>query len=307
MKNQMTFKYLKYLIVITVAMRVCISEGNCPRNFWHKEKHTACLEKSPELIESLYVSEKDKNAIVDMHNAYRSSVKPPACNMFKMYWDNELAYVAQKWADNCEYKHDENSKRSIPLKYSVGQNIAAGFPNWENVVFAWHSEGRNYKFGNKKLKNTGHYTQIVWSTSLLIGCGASRCSFIGTLYVCNYAPAGNTYGQDPYRRCQIKRPLNDCGNSPCYNFGTLNRLDCSCHCLNYHQIHGPRCMINCSFSDPIFPCRLRTHESCKYTNVRPTCPWLCKECNKGFLSRRTNWVLLCAAHILRIIMYSDYH
>lgn len=288
-------------------MRVCISEENCPRKFWHKEKHTACLKKSPDLMKSLSVSEADKNLIVNMHNAFRSNVKPPACNMFKMYWDNELAYVAQKWADNCQYEHDEDSKRSIPLKYSVGQNIAAGFSNWKTAVYAWHSEGQHYKYGVKEMENAGHYTQVVWSTSLLIGCGASRCAVLGTLYVCNYAPAGNTYGQDPYRYCQKPRPLKDCGNKPCYNFGTLDSRDCSCHCLLYNHIHGPRCMINCSYSDPVFPCQLQNYESCKYTNVRPTCPWLCDECNEGFFSQRTNWVLFCAAYILRIILHSDYH
>merc|ERR1719334_2205730 len=49
--------------------------------------------------------DKDKNAIVALHNRYRSEVKPAAIDMKPMYWDDGLATLAQKWADTCVYKH----------------------------------------------------------------------------------------------------------------------------------------------------------------------------------------------------------
>ncbi|GAB1598144.1 uncharacterized protein LOC115217615 [Argonauta hians] len=307
MKNQMlrvNLIYFPFLIIIT-TMQSYVSGKHCPKEFEHKEDHTACLTKSPELKESLSVSDIDKNKIVRMHNYYRSNVQPPACNMFKMYWDNELAYIAQKWADNCDPRHDDNSNRNIPLKYAVGQNIAAGYNTWENVIYAWHSEVKYYKYGDSLSKATGHYTQIVWATSILIGCALSRCSDIDTFHVCNYAPAGNTYGQNPYQFCKSRANLWDCGNNPCYNFGTLIKEDCSCNCLNYRQIAGPRCLINCSYSDPLLPCSIGPSSWCKYANVRPTCPWMCKECNHAVLSRKLSMVLFCFVQIFILVLHSN--
>ena len=32
-------------------------------------------------------------------------------------WDDELAMIAQKWAENCVHKHDHNEDRNIPGKF----------------------------------------------------------------------------------------------------------------------------------------------------------------------------------------------
>ena len=52
------------------------------------------------------------------HNRLRQLVatgqypgQPAAENMRELTWDNELAALAQKWANNCQFRHDPH--RSI--------------------------------------------------------------------------------------------------------------------------------------------------------------------------------------------------
>ena len=40
--------------------------------------------------------------------------------MQEMTWDDELAAVAQRWADQCQFGHDQS--RDVP-RYRVGQNV----------------------------------------------------------------------------------------------------------------------------------------------------------------------------------------
>ena len=58
-------------------------------------------------------SPEERQAMVDVHNSLRSRVamgmedrgspgpQPPAANMRRMVWDEELATVAQRWAEQC--------------------------------------------------------------------------------------------------------------------------------------------------------------------------------------------------------------
>ena len=77
---------------------------------------------------------------MEMHNKIRSTVaqgletrgapgpQPPAFDMLEMTWDDELEQVAQRWADQCNYGHDE--ARQVE-RFSVGQNINYGSRVWK--------------------------------------------------------------------------------------------------------------------------------------------------------------------------------
>jgi hypothetical protein len=43
----------------------------------------------------------------------------------------------------------------------------------------------------------GHYTQVVWRSTHLVGCGMVSCGG-SEVWVCNYSPAGNYVGERPY-------------------------------------------------------------------------------------------------------------
>uniref|UniRef100_K1R1X9 Cysteine-rich secretory protein Mr30 n=1 Tax=Magallana gigas TaxID=29159 RepID=K1R1X9_MAGGI len=89
------------------------TNANCEPRFTTIENHSACLNRSAQATQA-GVTEQEKVDIVNLHNLLRSQVNPPATNMMKMSWDNDVALVAQKWAENCEIKHDGSYQRRIP-------------------------------------------------------------------------------------------------------------------------------------------------------------------------------------------------
>ncbi|KAK8735389.1 hypothetical protein OTU49_005363, partial [Cherax quadricarinatus] len=120
----------------------------------------------------------DKETILEIHNSLRQKVsmghvrnQPPALNMRAMVWDEELATVAQRWADQCMPGHDR--ARNV-ARFPVGQNVAAAWtydrdegdtPDFATQVEAWFNEVNQYGFSKGSVdpfrfnKATGHYTQ----------------------------------------------------------------------------------------------------------------------------------------------------
>jgi len=143
------------------------------------------------------------------HDQVRSGAMPtPSPALPAMQWSNEVEAVAAQWAAHCVYQH--NAGRG-----NLGENIAASSPGvWPTiaqVVQAWASEAVDYDYASNTCapgpdKQCGHYTQIVWRNSTLLGCAYARCTqnspFPGTptwdFWVCDYSPPGNWIGQRPY-------------------------------------------------------------------------------------------------------------
>ena len=137
------------------------------------------------------------------HNQARASVKPvPSTPLPSMSWDATVAATAQAWADQCNFTHNTAG---------YGQNLYAsaggGPPTPTAVVSSWVSEVSAYDYSANTCSGTcGHYTQVVWRNSILLGCGIKSCSTntpFGAQFpnwyivVCNYSPAGNN-GSRPY-------------------------------------------------------------------------------------------------------------
>ena len=86
---------------------------------------------------------------------------PCDIRLSRQVWDEEVAALAQRWAENCEFSHD--SARVIPGKFSLGQNLATGQREWQGAVQAWYNEIEDFTYGNKSLnviKKVGHFTQV---------------------------------------------------------------------------------------------------------------------------------------------------
>ncbi|XP_063706165.1 venom allergen 5-like [Culicoides brevitarsis] len=159
------------------------------------------------------VSPSDKQFILDYHNRLRQKLalgqiynQPQAANMQVLVWDDELANVAQRHANGCEYYH--NPYRHISRFY-VGENIARIWSsdtphgNWKYIIDKWFGEYSIYRWLDWPLTSlNGHYTQIAWGTTTRIGCGYTYYLTPGgsytRYYVCNYGPTGNHYGVGPY-------------------------------------------------------------------------------------------------------------
>lgn len=141
------------------------------------------------------------------HDQVRAGAAPtPEPPLPAVQWSDEVASVAAQWASHCTYQH--NAARG-----DLGENIAASSPGYwpsiASVVQAWASEAPDYDYASNSCaagKVCGHYTQLVWRTSTLVGCAYARCNrnspFDGfptwDFWVCDYSPPGNWVGQRPY-------------------------------------------------------------------------------------------------------------
>ncbi|CAG2248310.1 CRISP [Mytilus edulis] len=184
------------VIIIGFELRIHAA-ATCKDKFKVFPSHSACLPRSPQ---AKIPGPVDKNVVLAVHNKYREKAakKYNAKNILKMIWDDEVAMVAQKWAENCFGVHDKNYQRLIPGRFPIGQNIASSKENitWETVVQLFYNESKDFHFGGKNniLKKVGHFTQLTWFDSYILGCGYAICNGYH-FYVCNYAPSGNHKGQ----------------------------------------------------------------------------------------------------------------
>lgn len=120
---------------------------------------------------------------ISIHNQYRTEV-----NSTNIKWSNEIADSAYNWAtklsSNCILKHSDEYDR-----YVQGENIYWQSGVFGNVVVnsvdAWVDEPLVYGVLN-------HRTQVLWNSSLLLGCGVARNS-CGFVVVCRYSPPGNYF------------------------------------------------------------------------------------------------------------------
>ena len=97
------------------------------------------------------LTQAEKQEALEQHNRLRSRVavgstnQPSAADMMELQWDDELASVAQRHADQCWFGHDCSDCRRVP-RFKVGQNIYRAkdykyeAPQWRQVIDSWFSE-----------------------------------------------------------------------------------------------------------------------------------------------------------------------
>ena len=148
-----------------------------------------------------------------LHNQIRQQQQ-----LSPLQWSNKLAHHAQEWADylatqnQCRMKHrplsgvhqriyGENILWASPRRWLSSGAVEIQPLSVRDVVLAWLDEKKYYDYAANRCQTgeqCGHYTQIVWRSSRLIGCGMTLCSDLGQLWVCNYDPPGNYVGEKPY-------------------------------------------------------------------------------------------------------------
>lgn len=142
------------------------------------------------------------------HNQVRAAVQT-ATPLPPLEWDPALAQTAAAWAAMCRDTMapmgliDHNPNRSQGHPYYVGENIfgSGGNATAQQAVNAWAAEKANYNYANNTCNGIcGHYTQIVWRSTVKLGCAKNTCAGLtyGSSIVCNYGPGGNAGGQRPY-------------------------------------------------------------------------------------------------------------
>jgi pathogenesis-related protein 1 len=141
------------------------------------------------------------------HNQVRAAVDTQTPLPF-LTWSDSLAATAKAWLEQCQDTDqpigliDHNPNRSDGHPYYVGENIfgAGGSASAQQAVELWASEKANYNYDNNSCAGVcGHYTQLVWRTTLEVGCAMGTCPGLQfpNAIVCDYGPGGNSGGQ-PY-------------------------------------------------------------------------------------------------------------
>eukprot|EP00798_Chlamydomonas_sp_ICE-L_P029532 gene29532-5878_t len=106
------------------------------------------------------------------HNLYHSRHHAPS-----MQWSSSAESSAQAWANTmareCNMYHGGHP--------GMGQNLATNTHpwTWTGVIDAWYNEVSNYRFTSTPYTDsqgtgvTGHFTQVVWKASTLLGCASA--------------------------------------------------------------------------------------------------------------------------------------
>jgi uncharacterized protein YkwD len=148
------------------------------------------------------VSEEERQAALEKHNAARAEVGTPP-----LEWSDELSAYAQEWANYLVREHNgamQHRPSSGKWKQLHGENIFSGWGKDYSLLDAtnaWYAEIKDYTYAPLSGSNwykTGHYTQMIWRTTTHIGMAKAVTADGKIIIVANYSPAGNMMGEKPY-------------------------------------------------------------------------------------------------------------
>ncbi|OCF44912.1 hypothetical protein I317_01191 [Kwoniella heveanensis CBS 569] len=134
---------------------------------------------------------------VEAHNKVRQQYGAEDVN-----FREDLAKLAEEKAKLCNKAH---TKAAENLQWG------SGFGSPEGAVEGWASEASMYNWNAPGYQDAwGHFTQVVWKETKYIGCYIADCSMYPGSVVdakynssfqaaCEYDPAGNFVGEEPFR------------------------------------------------------------------------------------------------------------
>lgn len=137
------------------------------------------------------VSASQKAAILGAHNTYRCMHDVP---LFK--WDDAVAASAQAKVDIGEWVVGD----AMVGNEQCSENLAWGLPlAGERATEMWYDQIKTTPNGAGLIpeytRSCGYYSQVVWKSSVRIGCGRGPRNEKGGDYnVCYYCPGGNVRG-----------------------------------------------------------------------------------------------------------------
>ncbi|XP_021300261.1 pathogenesis-related protein 1-like [Herrania umbratica] len=129
---------------------------------------------------------------LNAHNSARARV-----NVGPMGWDDRVAAYATNYANQ-----RKGDCRLVHSGGPYGENLAWSSADLSGTaaVNLWVAERPNYDNNSNSCVGgeCRHYTQVVWRSSVRLGCAKVRCNSGGTFITCNYDPPGNYVNQRPY-------------------------------------------------------------------------------------------------------------
>ncbi|MCQ2816877.1 MAG: CAP domain-containing protein [archaeon] len=130
---------------------------------------------------------------LNAHNEYRKKHHSPPLEL-----NSELSKIAksyaQKLAATNSFQHSKNKWNGKDL----GENLfmCKGYSvTGENMTTDWYNEINDWTYGNDFTSGTGHFTQVVWKDTKLLGVGVAQAKDGSWYGVCNYYPPGNYLGK----------------------------------------------------------------------------------------------------------------
>ncbi len=144
----------------------------------------------------------DIDLALKIHNKARSSL-----GITSLEWSSKLADEASLYAktlainDNGLIHSNNNSSGENLYMICCYDNDSEFKFILKNASEAWYDEVKDYKYGPIKSYDTkmiGHYTQMIWLKTKLLGIGYAVSSKGAIYVVARYFPAGNYIGQYPY-------------------------------------------------------------------------------------------------------------
>ena len=128
--------------------------------------------------------------ILAIHNDFREKH-----HVSSLTWSSPVAIAATRWANNCVFQHESQNiyGENLGIITSISgstESIASS-----SIVKAWYDEVNKYDFNDPGFSyDTGHFTQLVWKSTISIGCYMKHCPQFWLL-VCRYMPPGNILGE----------------------------------------------------------------------------------------------------------------
>lgn len=219
----------------------CTLQGNLPNIVCERNKCDLDGERcGPKATIELFKGDR-VDEMLKIHNELRQKLASgsdtrggngKAADMNVISYHKELAFTAQCLADFCLYDH--KCGRTPSFSY-VGQNLyqvkrTQTTPKLDKeqiraCVTAWYdeivdSDASLISSFKHTQKVTGHFTQLVWSKTKYVGCGAATYDKT-LLIVCNYGPGGNMMRKpvytkgEPCSKCQGGTSCNKKYNALC--------------------------------------------------------------------------------------------
>ncbi|XP_040077197.1 Golgi-associated plant pathogenesis-related protein 1-like [Ixodes scapularis] len=138
--------------------------------------------------------------MLEWHNYYREQRGAPPLS-----YNYNLQAWAQLWAERlAQYDVIEHRPPQPDPDNRMGENIywmtltePDFVPSEKEVTKLWFNEIHQYNHHDPRFSpETSHYTQMVWKSTIYVGCGYARSYYSRTTYVvCNYWPQGNILGE----------------------------------------------------------------------------------------------------------------
>ncbi|KAI4255026.1 MAG: hypothetical protein LQ352_002771 [Teloschistes flavicans] len=146
----------------------------------------------------------DQNNALRIHNDARNEATQQSGHArATLVWDDQLANDATAYAQHLASANQGLQHSSGDQRPNAGENLYWSKPNGSmaDASQGWVNEKQNYhgeKIGEGDFGSYGHYTQVIWPTTLSLGIGMARADDGGWFIVGRYSPPGNWSGQDAF-------------------------------------------------------------------------------------------------------------